>query len=75
MASGRSPQNLREKNPKTGREYTKASSLMCEMTAPLHGTGEIVSMDGGFCVTAVILHLYEQGVYGQSLIKKRKYRP
>ena len=45
------------------------------MTKPLHGTGKVVSMDSGFCVTAGILHLHDHGVYGQSLIKKRKYWP
>ena len=48
---------------------------MCEMALYLHGTGEILSMDSGFCVTVVILHLHEHSVYGQSLIKKRKYCP
>ncbi len=46
---------------------------MCEMTEPIHGTGKIVSMDSGFCVTAGILHLHELGVHGQALIKKSKY--
>ncbi|KAL3790836.1 hypothetical protein ACHAWO_012136 [Cyclotella atomus] len=48
-----------------GRAYTKTSTLMCEMTEPIHGTGKIVSMDSGFCVTAGILHLHDLGVYGQ----------
>ena len=61
------------KNATTGGKYTKTSSLMCEMTVPIHGTGKIVSMDSGFCVTSGILHLHDLGVFGQSLIKKRKY--
>jgi len=48
---------------------------MCKMTKPIHGTGKVVSMDSGFCVTVGILHLHDLGVYGQSLIKKRKYWP
>ena len=48
---------------------------MGEMTVPIHGTGKIVTMDSGFCVIAVILHLHDLGVFGQSLIKKRKYWP
>ena len=32
-------------------------------------------MDSGFCVTVGILHLHKHGVYGQSLIKKRRYCP
>lgn len=48
---------------------------MCEMTEPIFGTGKIVSIDSGFCVTAGILHLHDLGVYGQAMIKKRKYWP
>ena len=59
----------------TGRNYNKTSSLMCEMTVPLHGTGKIVSMDSGFCVTVGILHLHEHGVCGKILVKKRNYCP
>ena len=69
------PSKFEGENSNTGRKYTKTSSLMCEMTVPLHGTWEIVSMDSGFCVTVGILHLHEHGVYGQSLIKKQKYWP
>ena len=46
---------------------------MCEITVTLHGTRTIVSMDSGFCVTVGILHLHENGVYRQSLIKKKEY--
>ena len=46
---------------------------MCEMAVPLHGTGEIVSMGSGFCVTVGILHLHKHGVYKQSLIKNPEY--
>ena len=48
---------------------------MCEITVPLHGTGKIVSMDSGFCVTVGILHFHEHGVYRKSITKKRKYCP
>ena len=48
---------------------------MCEMTEPIHGTGKIVSMDSGFCVTVGILHLHTHDVVGQSLTKKRRYCP
>ena len=64
------PSKFEGENPNTGRKYTKTSSLMCDMTVPLHGTGKIVSTDSGFCVTVGILHLHKHGVYGQSLIKK-----
>ena len=58
-----------------GRKYTKTSILMYDMTVPLHGTGGIMSVYSEFCVTVGILHLHEHGVYGQSLIKKRKSWP
>ena len=75
MRSGCYPQSLREKNPNTGRKYTKTSRLMCETTVPLHGTGKIDSMDSVFCVIVVILHLHEHGVCGQLIIKKQTYWP
>ena len=59
----------------TGRKYTNNCSLVCEVTVPLHGTGKIVSMDSGFCVTVGILQLHEHVVYGQSIIKMRKFWP
>ena len=58
-----------------GRPYTNTSTLMCEMTEPIHGTGKVVSMDSGFCVSAGILHLHDLGVYSQALIKNPKYWP
>ena len=67
--------NFEGENTNTGRKYTKTSRLMCERTVPLHIMGKIVSMDSGFCVTVGILHLHEHGVYGKSLINKRKYWP
>ena len=69
------PSEFEGTNINTGRKYTKTSTLMCEMTVPIHGTGKVVSMDSGFCVTCGILHLHDHGVYGQALIKKRKYWP
>ena len=67
------PSKFEGENPNMGRKYTKTVRLMCEMKVPLHGTGEIMPMDSGFFVTVVILHLHEHSVYGQSLMKKRKY--
>ena len=69
------PSKFEGTNTKNGQKYTKTSTLMCEMTENIHGTGKIVSMDSGFCVTAGILHMHAHGVFGQSLIKKRKYWP
>ena len=53
-----------------GRKYTNTSGLMCDITVPIHGTGEIVSMESRFFVIVVILHLHEHGVYRKLLIKK-----
>jgi hypothetical protein len=56
--------------------YSKTAGLMVCMTKPIHGTGEVVTMESGFCVTAGILALHDKGVYGKSLIKKRgRYWP
>ena len=62
-------------NPNTGGKYNNTSSLIFEMTVPLHGMGKIMSMDSAFFVKVVILHLHKHGMYGRSLIKKRKYWP
>jgi len=67
------PSEFEGKDINTGRKYTKTYTLMYKMTVPIHGTGKVVSMDRGFCVTGGILHLHDLGVYGQALIKKRKY--
>ena len=48
---------------------------MLEMIKPVHRTGKIVSMDNGFCVSVGIIAMHNFGVYGQSLIKKRRYWP
>ena len=69
------PSRFEGENPNTRRKYTKISSLICDMIVPIHGMGEIVPMDSGFCVTVVILHLHKHGVYGKSLVKKQKYLP
>ena len=46
---------------------------MLEITKPVHHTGKVVSMDSGFCVSVGIITMRNFGVYGQSLIKKRRY--
>ena len=58
-----------------GLKYTKTSTLMCEMTVPIHGTGKVVTMDSGFCIRDGIRSQHHLGVFGQALIKKRKYWP
>ena len=42
------PSKFEGENPNTGRKYTMTSSLMCDMTVPLHSTRKIVSMESGF---------------------------
>ena len=53
--------------------YSKTSTIMLEMTKPVHHTGKVVLMDSGFCVSVRIIVMHNFGVYGQSLIKKRRY--
>ena len=56
--------------PSKFESYSKTAKLMLEMTEPIYGTGKIVSIDSGFCVTAGILAMHDHGLYGQSLIKR-----
>ncbi len=49
--------------------YTKMAE------APIHRTGKVVTWNSGFCVTEGVTALHDRGVYGQFLIKKRRYRP
>ena len=55
--------------------YPKTAMIVLEMTKPVHHTCKVVSMDSGFCVLVVIIAMNNFGVYGQSLIKKRRYLP
>ena len=43
--------------------------------APIHRTGKVVTGDSGFCVAEGVTALHKKGVYGQFLIKKRRYWP
>jgi hypothetical protein len=55
--------------------YTKTVDLLLEMTEPIHGTGKVVTSDSGFCIALGVIALHKKGVWGQFLIKKRKYWP
>jgi hypothetical protein len=41
----------------------------------IHRTGKVVTGDSGFCVAVGVMALHEKGMYGQFLIKKRRYWP
>jgi hypothetical protein len=56
-------------------EFGATVGTMMRMCEPIFGSGKIVTMDSGFCVSKGITKLAENGVYGQALIKKRKYWP
>jgi len=56
-------------------EFGANVGTMMRMCEPIFGSGKIVRMDSGFCVSKGITKLAENGVYGQALIKKRKYWP
>jgi hypothetical protein len=45
------------------------------MTVRIHWMGKLVTGDSGFCVVEGVTALHEKGVYGQFLIKKRRYWP
>ena len=53
--------------------YPKTATLMLEMKKPVQHTGKVVSMDSGLCVSVGIIAMHSFGVYGQSLLKKRRY--
>ena len=55
--------------------YTKTVELLLDMTEPIHRTGKVVTGDSGFCVAEGVMALDAKGVYGQFLIKKRRYWP
>ena len=55
--------------------YLKTATLMLEITKLVHHTDKVVSMDSGFCVSVGIIDMHNFGVYGQYLIKKRRYWP
>ncbi len=59
------------------RKYPKAPTIttLLEMSKPIHRTGKVVTGYSGFCVTKGVLALHDAGVFGQFLIKKRKYWP
>lgn len=59
-------------------EFEKPSAtaaLMVRMCKPIWNTGNVVVMDSGFCVLNGVLQMAKKGVYGASLIKKRRYWP
>jgi hypothetical protein len=55
--------------------YNKTVDLLLDMTEPIHQTGKVVTGDSGFCVTLGVMALHAHRVFGQFLIKKRRYWP
>ena len=55
--------------------YSKTAMLVLEITKPVNHTGKVVSMDSGFWVSVRIIAVHNFCVYGQYLIKKRRYWP
>ena len=56
-------------------EFGKTVGLCLRLTKPIHGTGNVVVMDSGFCVLKAIIELRKAGVFSSALIKKRRYWP
>ena len=50
-------------------------TLLLDMTEPLHWMGKVITGDSGYCVTAGVIALHTHGVFGQLIIKKRRYWP
>ena len=53
----------------------KTEGLLMRLTKSLHGSGNVVVLDSGFCVLSAITALRKVGVFAGALIKKRRYWP
>ena len=49
--------------------------FMCRTTKKLWVTGKMLVMGSGLCVLKVLIHMYERGLYGSAVAKKRIYQP
>ena len=56
-------------------EYGATGGLVMRMTNPLFGTGKAVVKDSGFCVMKGLVGMLSRGVYGTTVIKKKRYWP
>ena len=53
----------------------KTIGIMLRLTRALWSTGKAMIMDSCFCVLKGLLEMRKRGVYGSTLIKKRRYWP
>ena len=51
------------------------AGLIARITKTLWGTGKAMIMDRGLCVMEGLISIVEKGVFGSTLIKKRRYWP
>ena len=65
----------KDKPAKEYSEFGKTTGLCLCLTKSIHGTGNVVVMDSGFCVLKAIVTLKNNGVFSSALIKKRRYWP
>ena len=47
-------------------------ALMWRMNKPMWVTGNTVITDSGFCVLKFLISMYDRGVYGSSVVMKRR---
>ena len=66
------PKDLVRPDFETGL-VTSTISLVWRMTKPLWGTGKAVVLDSGFCVLKGLIGMYDIGLYGSAVTKKRRY--
>ena len=64
-----------ELGPQEHDDKGKTVGVMMRLTKSIHNTGKIVEQDSGFCVFEGIVAQHDVGVYGDALIKKRRYWP
>ena len=63
------------RNPEFNPYYGSTGGLMVRMTKPLFGTGKAVVIDSGFCPLKGLVVMLVHGVYGMTVIKKKRYWP
>jgi len=49
--------------------------LLLRLTKPIHNTGKIVVLDSGFSVLDALVALKKHGVFGTTILKKRRFWP
>ena len=60
---------------KKHHEKGNTTALLLRLTESIAHSGRVVIMDSGFCVLKALIELYNQGIFGSAVIKKRRFWP